>query len=321
MNGGRTARTPLVVTAGETMGAFAAATPGAVMRGQQFALGVAGSESNVAITLARLGIASRWVGCVGDDAIGAMILRELRAEGVETQARALTAHPTGVMVKGRPSASQWSVSYHRRDSAGAQLSSDDLGPAALDGATVLHLTGITLALSPTAREAVFAAVERARNAGILVSFDVNHRRALWPDSEASCVIGELLPMVDMLFAGLDEAQLLASGTDPETLARAIGRLGPREVVLKMGALGSCAWTEPTGFIEQRAHPVTVVDPVGAGDAFVGGYLAALVENTSIADRLALGARLGERAVSTVGDWEGAPTRADLAAHHADEVAR
>ncbi|HXH36031.1 MAG TPA: sugar kinase [Plantibacter sp.] len=325
MTGGATtgdvASVPVVVTAGETMGAFAAVAPGAVMRGQQFRVGVAGSESNVAIVLARLGVATRWVGCVGDDGVGAMILRELRAERVDVRARTLSSHQTGVMVKSRPSSSHWSVSYHRRESAGAQLSAADLSSDALAGATVLHLTGITLALGPIARSAVFDAVRRAKAAGILVSFDVNHRRALWSDEEASRVLADLVPSVDVLFAGLDEARLLASSGGPREIAQAIGELGPREVVLKMGAAGSGTWTASGGYIEQGAHPVSVVDPVGAGDAFVAGYLAELVAGGSVVERLALGARLGERAVSTIGDWEGAPTRAELQVKRVDEVAR
>ena len=112
------------------------------------------------------------------------------------------------MVKSRRTSTVGRVTYYRRGSAGSRLEPADLPVDTLRAAGVLHVTGLTPALSPTARAATFAAVEEARAAGVPVSFDVNHRAALWADDEAAPVLTDLARRADVLFAGEDEAGLL-----------------------------------------------------------------------------------------------------------------
>ncbi|TIH36657.1 sugar kinase [Subtercola vilae] len=310
-----------VVTMGETMGSFSSERAHPLMRGQSLSLSHAGSESNVAVALSRLGVTTRWVGCVGDDAVGRMIVRELRAEGVDVQAHVIAGAATATMVKERLSPEHWSVGYNRSSSAGSRLSPAHTADALTPQTELLHVTGITLALGGGPRRAVLAAISRARAANVLVSLDVNHRLALWSAESAGAVLRKVLPFVDIVFASAHEAQMLCEGSSPSELAEQLGQSGVPEVVLTMGAAGSVAYTPASGLVECPARPATVVDPVGAGDAFVAGYLAARLEGEPLTERLALGTALGHAAVSTAGDWEGSPSRAQLAATMGDDVSR
>jgi 2-dehydro-3-deoxygluconokinase len=202
------------------------------------------------------------------------------------------------------------VAYYRRGSAGSRLEPADLPVDVLRAARVLHVTGLTPALSPTARAATFAAVEEARSAGVPVSFDVNHRAALWADEEAAPVLTDLARRADVLFAGEDEAGLLGAGGEPEVAVKALAALGPAQVVLKLGAQGAVAVIHGA-LMRVPAFPVVTVDSVGAGDAFVGGYLAELLLGADVGTRLRTASACGAFVVTVPGDWEGLPTRRDL----------
>lgn len=297
---------------GETMALFSSRSAGVLRSGARVDFSVGGAESNVAIGLARLGVPVAWIGRIGADAFGDEIVRVLRGEGVEVLAHRDGSRRTGLMVKERRTALHQRVTYYRSDSAGSALSPDDVDDRVVGGARVLHLTGITPALSATAAAAVDHAIDVARAAGTTVSLDVNYRSALWSRAAATAALTRLLPSVDILFAGLEEAELLTGrASGPEQAAADLARLGPSQVVVKHGATGATATvdSEPA----TAAPPVVpVVDTVGAGDAFVAGYLAAFLAGDPVPGRLELGCATGAFACMAAGDWEGAPTRDELA---------
>ncbi len=300
-----------LVTIGETMASLLAPGVGPLRHQPHLHLHVGGAESNVAISVVRLGGQATWVGRVGDDELGDLVLAQLRGEGVDVQhAVRDDGAPTGLMIKSRRTSTVGRVTYYRRGSAGSRLSPADIPVDAVRAAGALHVTGITPALSPGARAATFAAVEEARGAGVPVSLDVNHRAALWTADEAGPVLAELAARADVLFAGEDEAGLLGAAGDPEAVVRALAELGPPVAVLKRGARGALAVVDGA-LVHVPAHPVVAVDPVGAGDAFVGGYLAELLLGADAEARLATAAACGAFAVTVPGDWEGLPTRRDL----------
>lgn len=168
-----------LLTFGETMALFAARRTGPLRFARDFDLGLGGAESNVAIGVARLGHRATWVGRVGQDEFGELIASTLRAERVDARAITDPAAPTGLMIKGRRTADLIDVRYYRRESAGSRLSPEDLDPALIRSARVLHVSAITPALSASARAAVRHAIDEARAAGVPVSLDVNYRKALW----------------------------------------------------------------------------------------------------------------------------------------------
>lgn len=305
MTGLRPAGTGLV-TAGETMGLVVQTVPGHPRNGEAMTFGMGGSESNVAIGASRLGVPASWVGRVGDDPAGELIRRELRAEQVEAIAVSDPA-PTGLMIRWRPAHTRGRVVYHRRDSAGAHLQRGDIPEEAVRRAAVFHSTGITLAIGSGPAAAVAHARAVARAAGRLVSFDLNYRRALWSPDEAAQSCCGVVPECDIVFAGLEEARMLTGTADPLGAARALEAMGPSQVLIKLGADGCLARIDGTT-LEMSAPAVSVVDPVGAGDAFVAGYLAELIEGADASRRLATAVAAGGVAVSVPGDWEGLPHR-------------
>jgi 2-dehydro-3-deoxygluconokinase len=307
---------PGLVTAGETMGLAVQGAPGSLRNGEPMTFGMGGSESNVAIGVRRLGHDATWIGRVGADPPGELILRELRAERV--QAITVTdPSPTGLMVRWRPSGAHGRVTYYRRDSAGSHLCADDISADVVRGAAVLHVTGITLALGPGAAQAIAHAVDVAREAGVTVSFDLNYRSALWSVDEAAPALEAAVRRADVVFAGELEAEIVTRTADPLRAALALEALGPRQVVIKRGAQGCLARIDGATF-EQPAPAVTAVDTVGAGDACVAGYLAELMDGAEPAMRLGTAAAAGAFAVTVSGDWEGMPDRRSLALLAASE---
>ncbi|UOY00125.1 sugar kinase [Blastococcus sp. PRF04-17] len=300
-----------VVTLGETMALLWPPEVGPLRHAPALRLGVAGAESNVAVGVVRLGVPAAWVGRVGDDEFGRMVTMTLRGQGVHTTAVVDAEARTGLMVKERRTARVTRVLYYRAGSAGSRLSPADLDPAVIGAAGVLHVTGITPALSPDARAAVFAAVEEAVGRGVPVSVDLNYRSALWSPADAGPVLRDLVRRADVVMATEDEARLVVDGADARTLIGALGALGAADVLLKQGAEGSVSAVDGALY-RVPARPVAVVDSVGAGDAFGAGYLSGLCRGLPADERLALATSAGAFAVTVPGDWEGLPTLADLA---------
>ncbi|PTT63139.1 sugar kinase [Arthrobacter sp. HMWF013] len=279
---------------------------------------VAGAESNVAVGVARLGHSVVWAGVVGADPQGEYILRQLRSERIGTHHRVDEARSTGVMFLEQRTADITRAFYYRAGSAGSTLNREDVDRALAAGPRVLHLTGITAALSPEARQAVEYAARRAASEGIVVSLDVNYRSRLWSREAARAALSPLARYTDVLIASDDELDLVAAAPsdggnsdDAETaMAASLLEQGVGEVVVKRGAAGAGVHTA-AGRIEAPAVAVTSIDTVGAGDAFTAGYLSALLDGGDVACRLQRGTVTGAFAVSTAGDWEGLPSRDEL----------
>lgn len=299
-----------VVTLGETMGLFTANSIGALAHVDSFRLGVGGAESNVAIGLSRLGTSSTWIGRVGADEVGDLVRRELQAEGVELWVLVDPEAPTGLMIKNRRSGAHTKVLYHRAGSAGSRLSPADVKASLIVGADALHVTGITPALSSSAAAAVDHSIALAHRAGVPVSFDVNHRSALWSAETASAVYRSIAAQSTIVFAGLDEAAMICEGATAEELAAGIARLGATEVIIKLGDQGCFALIDGVSS-HTAAVPVVAVDTVGAGDAFVAGYLAERALGAAPETRLSTAVQAGAFACLGLGDWESLPTRGDL----------
>jgi 2-dehydro-3-deoxygluconokinase len=309
---------PFVVTLGETMALLHSDTPGLLAHATEMKLGIGGAESNVAIALQRLGTQASWIGRVGADSLGERVLRELRAEGVDIHSVVDQDAATGLMLKERRTADAFRVWYYRAGSAGSRLEPADLPAQLISSATLLHVTGITAAISATAHAAVLEAIRLAQAANVPISFDVNHRSTLWRGRDATTVYRELAKAATIVFAGEDEARLIAPAAgDVGDVAAEIASLGPTQVIIKLGADGCRALIDGVEYT-QPAVPVRVVDTVGAGDAFVAGYLAELVDGKDVVTRLRTAVTTGAFACLTAGDWEGLPHRNEFALLTASE---
>lgn len=299
-----------VVTLGETMALMKADTPGPLAHAPSLSLGIGGAESNVAIALRRLGTTVTWAGRVGADSLGDLVLRELRAEGLRLAATQDATAPTGLMIKERRTQDAQKVWYYRSGSAGSRLAPGDIPAEQIAAARLLHITGITPGLSSSAADAIDCAINCAREAGTLVSFDLNYRSALWEHQDAGTSFRRIAARADIVFAGDDEAAITVGAGTPAELARRISDLGPSQVIIKRGADGCLALVDGTEY-EQPAISITPVDTVGAGDAFVAGYLAELLAGLGVPGRLLTAVRTGAFACLVPGDWEGMPRRSEL----------
>jgi 2-dehydro-3-deoxygluconokinase len=299
-----------VVTAGETMVLVVPSSPGRLRHATDVTLSIGGAESNVAIGLARLGIPASWVSVLGEDEPGELVLHRVRAEGVDTTAvRRVPDRPTGLYLR-EEVAGALRVYYYRRGSAASTLAPGVFDVSVLDGAAFLHLTGITGALSPECAEFLAWAAKAAGEAGVQVSYDVNYRSRLWEPAAARAVTEALLPHVDVLLVGDEEAAALW-GWDEQACLERFPDAGPPEVVVKLGARG-CAAVVDGERLTAPGFPVRQVDPIGAGDAFAAGYLAATVWGAAPEQRLRTANAMGAFCVQNLGDYEGLPSRRELA---------
>ncbi|MEH0972640.1 sugar kinase [Micromonospora sp. CPCC 205546] len=314
---------PDLLTVGEALVSLRSTGP--LAAGGPLTMHLAGAESNVAVAVARLGHRAAWVGRLGADEFGEYVLRQLRAEGVAVDGVIRDPdRPTGLMFLERRTADLTRVQYHRAGSAGSALDVDDLRAPLAAGARTLHLSGITPALSDTARAATRWAAEAAVAAGVPVCLDVNHRERLWSRDTAREVLTPLAGYASTVVASADELDLVGeAGADESTVVADLLRRGVDTVLVKLGADGARAYTRD-GLERVGALDVTAVDAVGAGDAFTAGYLSGCFDGLDLAGRLRRAATLGAFAVSSPGDWEGLPRRAELSlldGHEAGDVLR
>lgn len=284
---------------------------GPLRAAHEFRIGVAGSESNVAIGLCRLGIPTTFVSRVGADEFGERVVVALRGEGVDTSGVIRDATvPTSLMVKERRTASVSRILYYRNAGPGARLSPEDVDDEWIRSSSLIHLSGITPALSASAMATIDHVMDVARASSVPISFACNYRAALWPPETAAQHLRRLVAKSDIVFASHLEAALLVEEADPVEQATSLAKLGPTSVLVTLGADGAAAFLDGTGF-RQPAYPAVVVDSVGAGDAFTAGFLASWLAGAPPADSLRVAAKCGAIAVSVPGDWEGFPTRSDL----------
>ncbi|CAL9346816.1 2-dehydro-3-deoxygluconokinase [Streptomyces sp. enrichment culture] len=304
---------PEVVTCGEAM-LLMVAEPGVPLdRAVAFRRSVAGAESNVAAGLARLGHRARWIGRVGDDPAGRAVLSQLRADGIDVAYADVDAQaPTGLLLRDSHPARAIDVQYYRAGSAASRLTPGALRPEMVQGARLVHLTGITPMLSQDAHLATVRLMELAREAGAAVSFDPNVRLRLAPPDRWRAVVAPLLHRADLVLAGADELDLLDGDGGPGGAVERLLASGVTGVVVKHRDKSASYTTAARTWGPQPAHPVPLVDPVGAGDAFAAGFLSGWLRDVPYDRALAEAAAVAALAVQCVSDVDGLPDRAGLA---------
>jgi 2-dehydro-3-deoxygluconokinase len=285
-----------VLCLGESMIVLAPAAAGPLRTADELHAGVAGAESNVAVALARLGARAAWYGKVGDDPLGLRVLDVLDASGVDRSGvQTDPDRPTGVYFKD-PGPDGTRVHYYRRGSAASTM-----GPGHLAGISpprLLHLSGITPALSASCAALVEELLVDRALAPAQVSFDVNYRPALWPVAEAGPALARLADAADLAFVGLDEAAALWGAKTADDVRDLVPNAGV--LVVKDGGNGVTAY-EGGHRAYAPAEPVDVVEPVGAGDAFAAGFLYGRLHDAALEACMRLGHRLAAGALQTVGD--------------------
>lgn len=237
--------------------------------------GHGGDSSNAAIAAARQGARVGYIAAVGRDPAGDSFLDLWRREGVDSSTVLRSAsNPTAVYFVTHTADSHQFL-FYRTNSAAAVYTPADLPEAAIARARIFFASGISQAISPSAADAVFAAIDIARRNGVAVAYDTNYRARLWPAARAAAVIHAAIGQTDYVFPGMDDAAALTGLTDPDAVLDFYLRLGPRVVVLKMGSDGAYLAT-PDRRVRLAPHPTTMVDATGAGDTFCGSFLARIL---------------------------------------------
>jgi 2-dehydro-3-deoxygluconokinase len=253
---------------GEALGEFNQTIP----REPTYLFGFGGDTSNCAIAAARSGASVGVIGAVGDDTFGRAFLDLWRAEGIDTSAMRMPPQSeTGIyFITHGPEGHEFA--YRRAGSAAARFTSADLPVTAIRAAKILHVSGISQAISPSASAAVRLAIAEARAAGVTVSYDTNLRLRLWPLERAREVTNEAMRLADIALPGLDDARQLTGRDTPDAIADFYLEGGSRIVALTLGKDGALIATRE----ERRiipSIPVGAVDATGAGDCFDGAFLA------------------------------------------------
>jgi len=285
----------VLLAVGETMAMVAPAAAGSVVDAGLFCVDAGGAESNVAAHVAALGRRVRWFSRLGPDPLGDRVARQLAARGVDVAGVVRDAdRPTGLYVKDPGNG----VRYYRAGSAASRLDVADIAAIDWSDVAVLHVSGITAALSASAAAFLDAVIDAAHARGVRVSFDVNHRPVLWAEGAAPPALAALARRADIVFVGRDEAEGLWGDAAADAVRARFASVP--ELIVKDGDVGATAFVGDCAvFVPSRR--VEVVDAVGAGDAFAGGYLAALLDGAPVEERLQAGHDRAALTLTTTGD--------------------
>ena len=299
---------PEVMTFGECMGVLYPPEPVTIDDSALLKWDIGGAEANCAIALARLGVSVRFHSRVGNDPFGREITAVLAGEGVDTSAVQIDAtRPTGVFFREWLADGARRVFYYRSGSAAANMGPEDLRAEQFVGIKALHLTGITPALSERAAATCTRAIELAKAAGVMVTFDPNFRPRLWSAEAARIAMTPLAAASDIILMGHEDAAALFGEGDDEHYLTSAQQLGIKTIVLKRAERGALAIHDGERFEAAVVKAERVVDPVGAGDGFDGGFIAARLRGKSIPEALHIGAIVGAGSVAHLGDYAGYPS--------------
>lgn len=303
------AAVPSAVCLGEGMVMLAAAEPGPLSDAELLRRSTGGAECNVAGGLAALGIDATWISRLGADPFGDFIAADLAERAVSVLAERDHYRPTGIYVKEQtPTGSR--MHYYRSGSAASAITDElfdvpDIA-AAIGGSQLVHTSGITAGVVGDPDALLAGLQERRDTHGFVLSVDLNWRPALWRDRDRG-PLRRLLAAADLVLLGEDEASA-ALGADGLTAVRDV--LGPRPtVVLKSDSHVATAQTPDGAVVEMPALKVDVVEPIGAGDGFAAGYLAALLAGLPTAQCLRAGHLMAACVLSVPGDHAAPPAPA------------
>ena len=302
------------ILVGEPMGLFIAQEEGELSDVSGYSMAVAGAEFNVAVGLARLNLPVTYLTRLGEDPFGQKIVRTLQRNGIGSEFVSFSKErSTGFMLKSKVSTGDPKIFYFRKGSAASTLSKEDVDRMDFSGYGFVHLTGIFPALSESTKEASFYLIKKAREHGLTVSFDPNLRPQLWPDTETMVqTLNEFAALSDYVLPGEAEGELLCRDRDPRKIGQFYLERGAKAVVTKMGSRGAYLMTEQDQELVPGFSIEKVVDTVGAGDGFAAGILSALMEGKNLYEAVRRANAVGAIQVTSIGDNDGLPSRAQLA---------
>jgi 2-dehydro-3-deoxygluconokinase len=307
---------PEIIAIGEPMLEFNATEEGSLAEAKLFSVGYGGDTSNFAIAASRLGGSVGYLTALGNDLFGDRFLSLWESEGIDTsQVLRDPDSPTGIYFISRKD-NQHYFTYYRNTSAASRMKASQLPMDYLRKSRVLHVSGISQAISLSACDAVFSAITAAKEAGVRVSYDPNLRVKLWPLERARAIIHQTAAMVDLILPSYEDATALTGLDSPEAIASFYLDLGPKIVVLKLGADGALlAIRDEDGAVSsmQRfdAFSVDSVDMTGAGDTFDGAFVVNWLRGMDLYECVRFANAAGALTTTGLGAVTPIPRRADV----------
>lgn len=297
-----------VITIGDAMITFNPSHTGPLRFTQSFEKKAGGAEFNFAIGCARLGLSTGWISRLGNDEFGKFIRNFAQGEGVDvTSVSLLDGYPTSLNFKEIREDGSGSTFYYRDNSPTKALTESTIDEAALRNCKLLHISGVFAAIDPKKNIPLLKrAVTIAKDHGAQISLDPNIRLKLWSEKQAKDGLLELLPYVDILLTGEEEADLLFGTHDPEALVQACKRYGIATMAIKKGENGAVAYRDGELLQAEAIPPSKVIDTVGAGDGFDAGFVYGMLTGWTLERTLQFANVIGSMVVSVYGDNEGLP---------------
>jgi len=260
--------------------------------------------------VARLGTSAGIIGSVGRDEFGECILKRLIKDGVDiSMIKRIGEFPTGVAFVAYSSDGSRKFIYHMNNSAAGAVDAGEIPKEYVESASVIHISGSSLAMGERMREACYKAVKMGREAGASISFDPNVRRELGVDRMRE-IFAPVLESCDLLTPSADELKEICGVRDEERAAKEMIERGVDIVAVKDGRMGCRVYTRG-GKAEARAFDVEEVDPTGAGDAFSAGIVVGWLEGMSPKELAVFANAVGGRAVTARGPMEGLAWRDEI----------
>lgn len=299
---------PDLVCMGEIMVELNSVSRGPLRTVELFEKHAAGTEGNVAIGVSRLGCSSGIISRVGNDEFGKFLLGVLRAEGVDTSHVVVDGESsTGLFFiqRGYPIPDKSEAFYYRSNSAGSRLSTSDVDVDYVSSAKIFHVTGITPALSGSARDATVVAVKAAKGSNVQISLDTNVRLKLWSKEEPRSILLPLCKMADIVFTSASDSEIILGEDQPVEIASVLHKAGVKTVVVKLGERGAYA-SSGGDVATQPMIPAYVEDATGAGDSFAAAFLATQLKGWKLKDSLLAAATSAALVVTIRGDYENVP---------------
>lgn len=298
---------------GEPMGLFIAQEKGEFEDVSGYTMALAGAEFNVAVGMRRLGHRVGYFTKLGNDPFGKRVIKMMKAENISTELiRFAEDHFTGFMLKSKVEKGDPDIFYFRRNSAASTLNAGDIEELDFNGYDAIHMTGITPALSESAREAVAALLEKTQENGMCFTFDPNLRPQLWGDQKVMCdYMNDIAGKSDMFLPGISEARILTGLEEPERIADYYLTKGAKTIIIKLGSVGAYYASGNENGYAEGFKVDQVVDTVGAGDGFAAGVLTGFREGLSMKEAVRRGNAVGAIQVMSIGDNDGLPTIQEL----------
>ncbi|MEK4533350.1 sugar kinase [Solibacillus sp. FSL K6-1554] len=297
---------PTVFTLGDALVTFNPSETGPLRYVQSFAKKAGGAELNFAIGCARLGLQSKWMSRLGNDEFGKGIYKFARGEGIDvSEVEFVDGYPTSLNFKEIREDGSGKTFYYRYQSPVLTIEPEHITDELLNGVSIVHLTGVFLAIAPKNLQIVLAVLKKAKEKNIKISFDPNIRLKLWTIEDARKAYEQIFPYVDILLAGMEEVELIQHDVSKPALEAFAKQHGIGQLVIKDGANGAKLYSENM-WHEKEAFKITPIDTVGAGDGFDAGYIYAALHNYSPIESLTFANAVGALVTTVKGDNEGLP---------------